>query len=94
MRKPDIIQLPLKNVIGKRIQEARIKLNLTQDELATKLQLEGWQISRTTLSKIEAEIREVRDYEILVLARILKVPVEWLLSGDETFKKITMIDKD
>jgi hypothetical protein len=31
------------------------------------------------LAKIEAGIREVRDYEIVILARVLKVDVGWLL---------------
>jgi transcriptional regulator with XRE-family HTH domain len=73
-----------KNIIGEKVQEARLKFNppLSQDELATKLELAGWKISRGTLAKIEAGIREVRDYEIVILARVLKVEVGWLLSGE------------
>jgi transcriptional regulator with XRE-family HTH domain len=73
------------NIVGKRIQEACLKFNppLSQDELATKLELAGWKISRGTLAKIEAGIREVRDYEIVILAKTLKVDVGWLLSNGE-----------
>ena len=71
----------MKNLVGKRVQEARSKFRppLSQEELAAHLELEGWKISRGTLSKIEAGIRQVTDFELMVLARTLKVSPEWLL---------------
>ena len=67
--------------MGKRVQEARLKFKppLSQEELAARLQLDGWKISRGTLSKIEAGIRQVTDFEVMILARTLKVSPEWLL---------------
>ena len=71
----------MKNIVGKRVQEARRNFSpaLSQEELAVRLELEGWKISRGTLSKIEAGIRQVTDIELMVLARVLKVAPEWLL---------------
>ena len=71
----------MKNIIGKRVQEARQKFRppLSQEELAVRLELEGWKITRGTLSKIEAGIRQVTDVEVMLLARTLKVAPEWLL---------------
>ena len=71
----------MKNIVGKRVQEARHKFKppLSQEALAVRLELDGWKISRGTLSKIEAGIRQVTDFEVMVLARTLKVPPEWLL---------------
>ena len=71
----------MKNVIGKRVQEARRKFKppLSQEELAARLEINGWKISRGTLSKIEAGIRQVTDIEVMVLAKTLKVSPEWLL---------------
>ena len=71
----------MKNIVGKRVQEARRKFRppLSQVELAVRLELEGWKISRGTLSKIEAGIRQVTDFEVMALARTLKVSPEWLL---------------
>ena len=71
----------MKNIVGKRVQEARRKFKppLSQEELAVRLELEGWKISRGTLSKIEAGIRQVTDVEVMALARTLKVPPESLL---------------
>ena len=70
----------MKNIVGRRVQEARQKFRppLSQEALAVRLELDGWKISRGTLSKIEAGIRQVTDFEVMVLARTLKVPPEWL----------------
>jgi len=71
----------MNNIIGKKVREARHNFNpsLSQKELAAKLEINGWEISRGTLSKIEAGIRQVTDFELLALANVLKVSPEWLL---------------
>ncbi|UCG19499.1 MAG: helix-turn-helix transcriptional regulator, partial [Thiotrichales bacterium] len=43
-----------------------------------KCQLVGFQVSRGTLAKIEAQIRCVTDHEVVLLAKALNVPVEKL----------------
>lgn len=68
-----------KNICGIRVHEARRKLNLTQSELAAKLQIEGIIIERDSISRIEIGTRFVTDYEIKILAKILNVDVKWLL---------------
>ena len=81
----------MKNIVGKRVQEARQKFKppLSQEELTVRLELDGWKISRGTLSKIEAGIRTVTDFEVMALARTLKVSPEWLLDKQsfESFLK-------
>jgi len=74
----------MKNIVGKRIQDARRKFNppLTQEELAIRLELDGWKISRGTLSKIEAGIRMVTDFEAAFLARTLNVNLNWLIDAE------------
>ena len=68
-----------KNICGKRIQEARCKLNRTQSDLAAQLQVDGIIIERNSISRIESGTRFVADYELRELAKILKVSVNWLL---------------
>ena len=68
-----------KNICGARVKEARRKLNLSQAELAAKLQIEGVNIERDSVSRIEIGTRFVADYELLVLCRILKVTPSYLL---------------
>ena len=69
----------MKNIVGKRVQEARKKISLSQEELAAKLELSGWKISRVSLAKIEAGTRQVTDFEVMTLSKILKVPLDWLM---------------
>ncbi len=71
-----------KNICGDRIHEARRRARLTQSELAARLQVEGINIERDSVSRIEIGTRFVADYELRVLASVLKVSVAWLL-GDE-----------
>ena len=68
-----------KNICGARIKEARKRLNLSQENLAAKLQTEGVNIERDSVSRIEIGTRFVADYELLILCKILNVTPEYLL---------------
>ena len=68
-----------KNICGDRIHEARCKLRLTQSDLSAQLQVNGINIERDSVSRIEIGTRFVADYELRELAKILKVSVNWLL---------------
>ncbi|MBQ8210431.1 MAG: helix-turn-helix transcriptional regulator [Clostridia bacterium] len=70
-----------KNICGDRVHEARCKLRLTQSDLAAQLQINGINIERDSVSRIEIGTRFVADYELRELSKILKVSVDWLL-GD------------
>ena len=72
-----------KNISGNRIREVRLRRRLTQEELAAKMQLEGVQLERDSVSRIEIGTRFVSDYELLVFAEVLGVPANWLLRGEE-----------
>ena len=69
-----------KNICGQRVKEARKNLKLSQENLAAKLQTEGVNIERDSVSRIEIGSRFVADYEILILSKILKVTPEYLLN--------------
>ena len=68
-----------KNICGRRVKEARRALNLSQEELAARLQVEGVNIERDSVSRIEIGTRFVADYELLVLCKILGVTPAYLL---------------
>jgi len=61
------------NIIGKKIREIRMQKELTQEQLATSCCLLGFDLSRSTLAKIESQNRQVTDYEIKDFAKALKV---------------------
>jgi transcriptional regulator with XRE-family HTH domain len=61
------------NIVGPQIQKRRYEMGLTQERLAARCQLKGFDISRGTLSQIEAQLRCVTDSELLLLSQILDV---------------------
>ena len=72
-----------KNISGDRIREARPKQRLSQTDLAARMQIRGVIIERDSISRIVIGTRFVPDYELPVFARILDVPVTWLLGLDK-----------
>lgn len=66
-------------MIGPRLRSLREAEGLTQAELAARLQLAGWDISRETLAKVESQVRCVTDRELVRFAEALEVePTELL----------------
>lgn len=76
------------NAVGPLIRKYRCRRNLTQDALATKLQLAGLDMGRAAVAKIESRIRSVYDYELIVIARVLKIPPGKLAPADDELKRI------
>ena len=77
-----------RNIVGPIVRQLREKKALTQPQLAAKLNVSGWDISRETLAKIEAQIRWVADFEILKLADGLGIdPLELLRLAAKGQKK-------
>jgi transcriptional regulator with XRE-family HTH domain len=66
------------NLVGPEIQKRRYELGLTQERLAARCQLFGLDISRGTLSQIEAQLRRVTDGELLLFSEILNVSTDSL----------------
>lgn len=70
-----------RNVVGPRVREARkqAKPPITQKDLVARLQVLGLKVDQSTISKIEQETRPVFDFEVVALAKALKVSSAWLL---------------
>ena len=66
-------------MIGPALRRIRYERGLTQPSLATLCQLKGWDVSRDTLAKIEGQSRWVADFEWVLLACNLGIPVSDLL---------------
>jgi DNA-binding XRE family transcriptional regulator len=64
------------NIVGPQIRKARYQLGFSQEQLATRCQLLGLDISRSTLAQIEIRVRFVSDEELLVLASVLGVTTD------------------
>ena len=61
-----------KNLCGNRVKEARARLNITQTDLAARLQVAGITMERDSVSRIEIGTRFVTDYELAVLTSLDK----------------------
>ena len=70
------------NVVGPQVRKVRVRLGLTQEQLAAQCQLAGLDISRSTLGQIEARLRYVSDEELIVLASLLGVVMDQLYSEE------------
>lgn len=68
-----------RNIAGSRVKIARLRNNLTQQQLSAKLETLAVYIDRASISKIEQQKRIVTDYELLALCEVLKVSPGWLL---------------
>lgn len=79
-----IRKAPRKNIIGRRLAEARHASEpvLTQDALSGRLARVGIQLDRAAIAKIENGHRYVLDYELKALSTVLGVDANWLL-GDK-----------
>ena len=73
-------QLPHRNVIGKRVKQARLQRQpaVSQEDLAGRLASRGVVVDQTAISRIESQKRYVMDYEAVAIAKALKVTVGWL----------------
>ena len=62
----------MNNIVGKYIKEIREEQGLTQEQLAIRIEMAGWQVDRFIVSKIERGDRQVSDIEAQLLAKWLK----------------------
>lgn len=67
------------NVVGDRVKQLRNERGWTQEGLATRCQLAGFDISKATIGQIEIRYRTVTDLELGILARIFQVSADDLL---------------
>lgn len=61
------------NIVGPQVRKLRDQQGMTQEALAARCGVLGWDLSRATLSKIEAQLRCVTDGELQTLADALRV---------------------
>lgn len=73
---------PMDRNIGAKVQYYRNQLNLTQKELAARLQVNGCDLSEVMVAQIEIGYRAVSVFEIDKLAEVLQVDYNALFAQD------------
>ena len=64
------------------MRQTRERENLSQEQLAAKLQLAGLNITQKAVSRMETGKRVIADYELPYLADVLDVTIYYLLGMD------------
>ena len=70
-----------RNIVGSQIRKLRDAKGWSQEMFAARCNRIGWDISRGTLAKIEAQIRCVTDSELQILGAALGVRVDELYTA-------------
>lgn len=70
----------LNNVCGKKIAYFRTALNISQRQLADKMQLVGINIDKNAIQRIECGKRFVTDIEIIAFVKVFNITYEDLLN--------------
>lgn len=77
----------MKNIIGAQVRRLRNERSWSQNQLATRLQLEGFDASRSKVSKIESGLIWVSDEEMMYIARAFKVELSDLQEPSLRYSK-------
>lgn len=72
-----------KNLIGNRLIHLRQQHHFSQRSLAYALQLNGYDIDKNVITRIETNKRYVTDIELKALAEIFHVSYAYLIDGTE-----------
>lgn len=70
-----------KNLISQRLIELRKINNLSQRDLAHKLQLAGYDINKNVITRIETNKRYVTDIELQAFAKVFDTTYDFLIDG-------------
>ncbi|MBO5908711.1 MAG: helix-turn-helix transcriptional regulator [Clostridia bacterium] len=73
------MNLTVEKRVGKNIRAIRLKANMTQSMLCAKLQLEGCDITRSALAKIEVGQRHLYPDELILIKKILNTTYDEIL---------------
>ena len=71
-----------KNLVSSRLIELRRQQNLSQRDLAHKLQLAGYDMDKNVITRIETNKRYVTDIELRALSQVLGVSYAFLIDGE------------
>lgn len=76
------MNVKIEKKIGANIRRLRENAKMTQEQLSIQLQLNGCDITRSAVAKIEVGQRHLYPDEIILIKQILKVKYEQIFEGD------------
>ena len=79
-----------RNIVGPQLRKYRDLRGWSQETLAAKCQLAGWDITRDIVATMENRSRWIGDFELVILARVFEVPVIDLLPDRIEWAELAM----
>lgn len=70
-----------KNICGARVKKLREEMGLSQRGMAGHLQLQGIDLDKNVVTRIETGNRYVSDFELYHLVKLLNTTYEYLIEG-------------
>lgn len=83
----------VRNVVGPVIRRLRNERDWSQELLAAKLQVNGWDCTRSWLAKIEAQQVYVKDFQLLYFCAAFGAELEELYSTLSISKLSRLLDR-
>ena len=77
-----IMNIAIERIIGRNLRRLREEAGLTQELLAAKLQINGCDITRSAVAKIEVGQRHIYADELVLFQKILGVSYDEMLNLD------------
>lgn len=73
--------LKQRNIVGHALRKKRLQAKppITQEDLAGKLAAKGILLDRSAISRIENQSRYLMDYELIAIAKALKITLDSLI---------------
>lgn len=71
------------NFSGIQIRRLRVKNGLSQEQLALRMQVLGYDVSQKTISRIETGKRVVADFELVYFSTVFHVSINYLLGLED-----------
>lgn len=75
------------NIAGETIASLRREMNISQRQLADRMQLVGIDIDKNAIQRIEARKRFITDIELVAFAKVFSVSVDSLLGCNDNNSK-------
>jgi transcriptional regulator with XRE-family HTH domain len=85
------VRTNVRNLTGQQIRAFRRNRKWSQSKLATAIQEMGAPMTREIIANLETQRTRVKDYELVLFAKALKIPVDSLFAGSANLTDATHV---